>query len=33
MDRDGDGRIDGRDGDSLKVVWSVTGMTGSSRGW
>ena len=33
IDRDGDGRIDDRSGDSVKVDWSVTGTTGSSYGW
>ena len=30
MDRDADGRIDGRDGDSIKIDWSATGLSGSS---
>ncbi len=35
MDRDGDGRIDSRDRDSIKVGWSATGLTGGARshGW
>jgi len=36
MDRDADGRIDGRDDDSIKVDWSATGTSGSSwsyGGW
>lgn len=32
-DDDGDGRIDNRDGDDIKVDWSATGMTASSYGW
>ena len=33
-DRDGDGRIDGYDVDSVKVDWSTTGTSGfSSYGW
>jgi hypothetical protein len=30
MDRDGDGRIDDRNDDNIKVDWSATGRTGSS---
>ena len=34
VDRDGDGRIDGYDVDSVKVDWSATGTSGfSSYGW
>ncbi len=36
MDRDADGRIDGRDDDSIKVDWSATGTSGSGGsygGW
>jgi len=36
MDRDGDGRIDDRDDDSIKVDWSATGTSGSGSsygGW
>jgi len=36
MDRDADGRIDGRDDDSIKVDWSIDGKSGSSwsyGGW
>ena len=33
MDRDGDGRIDDYYGDSIKVDWSATGMTGGGYGW
>ena len=33
-DSDGDGRIDSRNSDDVKVDWSATGMTGSSSyGW
>ncbi len=32
-DSDGDGRIDSRDDDSVKVDWSATGLTGSGYGW
>ena len=33
MDRDADGRIDDFYGDSIKVDWSATGLTGSGYGW
>ncbi len=35
MDRDGDGRIDDRDDDSIKVDWSKDGKGGGypSYGW
>ena len=33
VDRDGDGRIDSRDADAVKVDWSVNGLTGSSYSW
>jgi len=33
LDRDGDGRIDSRDDDSIKVDWSATGLTGSERSY
>ena len=32
-DDDGDGRIDDRDDDDIKVDWSATGLTGSSYSW
>ena len=32
-DDDGDGRIDSRDDDDVKVDWSATGLTGSSYSW
>ncbi len=32
-DSDGDGRIDSRDDDSVKVDWSATGLTGSERSY
>lgn len=35
MDRDGDGRIDDRNSDNVKVDWSANGLSGSgsSYGW
>ena len=33
MDRDGDGRIDSRDDDSIQVDWSTDGKSGSSYRW
>ncbi len=30
MDRDADGRIDGRDDDSIKIDWSATGLSASN---
>ena len=33
LDRDGDGFIDDRNDDDIKVDWSATGMTGSSYRW
>jgi len=33
MDRDGDGRIDDRDDDSIRIDWSATGTSGSSYRW
>ncbi len=33
MDRDGDGRIDSRDDDSVTVDWSATGAASSSYRW
>lgn len=33
MDRDGDGRIDDRDDDDIKVDWSQDGKAGSERSY